>query len=200
MPKYLTMLMLLALLSGCAAMNRLSSEVSSFGAWPGASTAPAFVFDRQPSVAQPQQQMLESAALPALAAAGFKQASSTAAADFVVQLGASVNVDSRLADDFYFHAPFGLQPGWRHLQFGIGAGFGWGYGRFGGPFATPLYVRQVVVLIRDRPSGQTVYETRASNSGASPAINSLLPAMFEAAMAGFPRADATQRQVVTEIQ
>ena len=58
----------------------------------------------------------------------------------------------------------------------------------------------MILLIRDRRSGQPVYETRASNQGSSSAINSLLPAMFEAAMKDFPQGGINPRRVVTEIQ
>jgi hypothetical protein len=65
--------------------------------------------------------------------------------------------------------------------------------------ASTTYLREVVVLIRDRRSGQTVYETRASNSGYSPSINSLLPAMFGAALADFPHRGPNPRHVVMPI-
>ena len=44
-----------------------------------------------------------------------------------------------------------------------------------------------------------LYEARASNDGASPSIESLLPAMFEAAMKDFPHTGINPRKVTTEI-
>ena len=81
-------------------MNRLSSEVSTYGAWPAGADHPTFVFDRLPSQAPESQARLEQAALPALAGAGFRPVEDAAAANYVVQLGASVNADALLIDDF----------------------------------------------------------------------------------------------------
>lgn len=187
-----------ALLAGCASLNRLSSEVSSYGAWPAGAAARTFVFDRLPSQSAESQTRLEQAALPALTGAGFTPVPDAEAANYIVQLGASVNADALLIDDFGFYSPFGLHPGFRHRHFGVGLGFGWGWGRVGGPFAAQTYQREVVVLVRDRRTGRTVYETRAANSGHSPAIDSLLPAMFQAALSGFPDAGTVnRRRIVT---
>lgn len=186
-----------ALLTGCAAMNQLRSEVTSYGAWPPDAAARTFVFDRLPSQSEESQARLEQAALPALTQAGFRQTADPAAANYMVQLGASVSADALLIDDFGFYSPFGWHGGLRPRA-GFGVGLGWGWGRVGIPLATQTYQREVVVLVRDRRSGRTVYETRAANSGYSPAINSLLPAMFGAAMADFPHAgSANRRRIVT---
>ena len=63
----------------------------------------------------------------------------------------------------------------------------------------PTYDREVALLIRDRKTGQPLYEARAVNDGTSPSINALLPAMFEAAMKDFPSAGVNPRRVVTQI-
>jgi hypothetical protein len=82
------------------------------------------------------------------------------------------------------------------------------YGRWGRPFwgppgfgfpPTPIYEREVALLIRDRKSGTPLYEARASNDGTSPGIYALLAAMFEAAMKDFPNGGINPRQVTTEI-
>ncbi|WP_418318398.1 DUF4136 domain-containing protein [Piscinibacter sakaiensis] len=200
MLKSLSLMLVAALLGACATMNNLSSDVSTYGSWPAGQTSPRFVFDRIPSQSAEQQQTLEAAALPALTAAGFRQVDDPAAADYIVQLGATVTADPRWIDDHGFYSPFGWHAGWRHRHFGIGFGGGWGWGRYGGPLASQTYSREVVVQIRDRRSGRTVYETRAANSGYSPSIRSLLPAMFDAAMAGFPNSGgANPRRIVTPI-
>ena len=61
------------LLSGCAAMKSLSSEVSSFGTWPTTRAPGAYAFERLPSqkVDVASQDKIEAAAEPALAEAGF---------------------------------------------------------------------------------------------------------------------------------
>lgn len=179
------------LLGGCAVFNNLHSEVSSYGSWPAERKAGSYVFERLPSQrAQPEvQEKLEAAATPALQAAGFTAATDASSADVIVQLGARVSGNERyLWDD-----PFG----WRgHIYYGRGGPFFrplW----FGPP--TPSYEREVAVLIRDRKTGQPLYETRASNDGGSAAIESLLPAMFAAALADFPAPAINRRNVVTKI-
>lgn len=187
------------LLSGCAAMNRLSSDVSSFGSWPAGRAAASYSFERLPSQQQQpeQQQRLEDAARPALQAAGFREAADPASAEFVVQLGARVTGDERWWYEDRFGGPLGWWGRYPYPRFGIGL---W-HSRFafGGPVST-VYEREVQLLIRDRRSGQTVYETRASNQGASSAIDSLLPAMFAAAMKDFPAVAPQPRRVVTEVR
>ena len=200
MLKILGVVLTTALLGGCAAMNRLGSDVSSFGPWPADRRPAAFVFERLPSQQQQpeQQQMLEDAARPALEAAGFRQVADLAAADYSVQLGARVSADERWLHDDGFGGLLGARSLHRYPRFGLGMGLG--YGRLAyGPIG-PAYEREVILLIRDRRSGQPVYETRASNQGSSSAINSLLPAMFEAAMKDFPQGGINPRRVVTEIQ
>ncbi|MEO8278254.1 MAG: DUF4136 domain-containing protein [Ideonella sp.] len=197
MLKTLTMLLLAALLGGCAAMNQVSSEVSTFGNWPAGTTQPSFVFDRLPSQPAETQNALEDAALPALRSAGFRPAADPSQADYVVQLGASISADPRYVDELDFRSRFGWAGGWHYRRYGFGPG--WGFNAFpGGPIG-PMYQREVVVMVRDRRSGQTVYETRASNSSNSPLINYLLPAMFQAALADFPNPAGSRRNVVTPI-
>lgn len=187
------------LLSGCAAMNRLSSDVSSFGSWPAERRPAAYVFERLPSQQQQpeQQQLLEAAARPALQAAGFSEAAEPAQAEFSVQVGARVTGDERWLHEDRFLGPLGWHGLYRYPRFGVGLG----YGRYTyGGLVNTVYEREVVLLIRDRRSGQLVYETRASNQGQSPVINSLLPTMFAAAMQDFPAVAAEPRRVVTEIR
>ena len=193
MLKSLSLLLAAALLSGCAGMNRLSSDVSSFGSWASGRKPASFTYERLPSQQQlpERQQRLEDAARPALESAGFRQVADGATSDYTVQLGAMISTDER-----YLYDSFGVRGFGRYPRFG----HGWGYGRFGpGPFASPVFEREVLVLIRDRRTGQTVYETRASNSGHSSALDGVLPAMFEAAMKDFPSSGVNPRRVVTQI-
>ena len=104
--------------------------------------------------------------------------------------------DDRLYTADAFGAPFWMRGIWGSPRYGHGLGYGRYYpGRFG----MTTYDREVVVLIRDRQSGQTIYETRATSSGNTSTIDSLLPAMFEAAMKDFPNAATNPRRVVTQI-
>lgn len=196
MLKTWTLLLLAALLGGCASVNQISSEVSTFGNWPAGQTQPSFVFDRLPSQPTETQKALEAAALPALQRAGFKPTNDAGQADYIIQLGANISADPRYLDPLDFNARFGWR-GWHYRHFD--PRWGPGFGQFGVGFAGPAYLREVAVLVRDRRSGQTVYETRAANSSNSPLINYFLPAMFEAALANFPNAAGSRRNVVTPI-
>ena len=63
-------------------------------------------------------------------------------------------------------------------------------GRYGawypGYQGVPYYEREVAVLIRDKKSGEPLYEARANSEGTSAGADHLLPAMFTAALQDFP--------------
>jgi hypothetical protein len=190
----LTLLTATALLTGCAALNTVTSEVSSYSAWPADRQPGTYAFERLPSqqARAEQQQLLEDSARRALEGAGFKPAAEGQASEFVVQLGARVS-----ATEAYYDDPFWWRGGLYYYRYsrpwpyyGVGMGMG---------VPTVNYEREVAVLIRDRKSGQPLYETRASSDGSSPGMKSLLPAMFEAAMKDFPAGSVTPRRVTTEI-
>lgn len=183
-------------LGGCAAMNQLDSDVSTYSQWPSQRKPASYVFERLPSQqARPEQQLaLEAAARPALEKAGFVSAPEGQGADFSVQVGARLTSNERSP----FDDPFWWRGGFQH---------GFGYSRFGrsywpGWYARPessRYEREVAVLIRDRKTGQPLYEARANNDGFSAFVDGVLPAMFEAAMKDFPHAGINPRQVTTEL-
>jgi len=77
---------------------------------------------------------------------------------------------------------------------GLGYGYGWGGSWGGGSY----YVNEVSLLIRDSRTQQTLYETRAQNSGlwADAAVRT---ALFEAAMKDFPQQAVNPRRVTIEI-
>jgi len=176
-----------AALSGCAALTRLPSEVSTFGVWPAGRVPGLYVFERLPSqqTDPARQQALEEAAAPALEAAGFRPADGREAADVTVQLAARlVRVD-----------PVWLGPGWVGVWRGggdpwVGAWWGWG-----GMMDAPRHEREVAVLIRDRAGGQPLYEARAASSGASVLDARTLGAMFDAALKDFPSTGPNPRSV-----
>jgi hypothetical protein len=200
MRKALGVLIATLALTGCAGMRELSSEVSTYSLWPAGRQPSTYTFERLPSqqVHAQQMQLLEDAAHRAMESAGFKLATDPAAADVSVTLGARVTA----TDISPFDDPFWWRGGlWSHRYYGrpyfyrgFGAGFGWPYHHH-----TPVYEREVAMLIRDRKSGQPLYEARVVNDGYSPSINSLLGAMFEAGMKDFPQGGANPRRVVTQI-
>jgi hypothetical protein len=191
------------LLAGCASFSSLTSQVTSHGDWPAGRVAGSYAFERLPSQqADPEpQQRLEDAARGALAAAGFVAAADPAGADVRVQLGARVSALARSPFDdpfwvggvgrpFWSGGPFGRH---RHPGWGPGLGAGW----YGSPF--PRYEHEVGVLIRDRRSGTPLYQAHASNDGLSAELDSVLPAMFSAALKDFPQAVPNPRSVTVPI-
>lgn len=191
-----------ALLGGCAAMDQLHNEVSSYGSWPAGRQAGSYAFERLPSQqAQPErQQVLEDAARPALASAGFTPAPMPEHADYLMQLGVRVSDDSRWydGDPMFWHGG----PRFGHGFGGWGPG-PWGFGGpFGGPWGTGIalrFDREVAVLVRDRATGALLYETHASNYGTSASIDRLLAPMFRAALAGFPGVAPDPRNVTVPL-
>ncbi|HWH82394.1 MAG TPA: DUF4136 domain-containing protein [Burkholderiaceae bacterium] len=190
-------------LGGCASLNQLNSSVSTYGSWPAERKPATFVFERLPSQAEhpERRQQLEDAARGALEAAGFRAAADAGGAEYLMQVGARVTSN----DPWIYNDPLFWRGGWRYGygRFGRGPwGPGWGWGSpWGyGPYDyTPTFEREVALLIRDRKSGALLYEARANNTGPSPAINALLPAMFQAALRDFPNAGPNPRTVTTQL-
>ena len=198
-------LIVAAALGGCAGMNQLSSDVSTFSQWPAQRKPGSYAFERLPSQqANPdQQRTLEDAAARAMESAGFTSATDARNADVSVQLGARVNAQDRSPYDDPFWWRGGLYRsnfGRPHTRAGLGFGLGFGFGFGGlGYSGMPNYEREVAVLIRDKKSGEPLYEARATNDGGSPSINSLLGAMYEAALKDFPASGTNPRRVTTPI-
>jgi hypothetical protein len=194
------------MLGGCASLNNLNSEVTSFGPWPADRQAGTFTFDRLPSqqVHPEHQQMLEDAARGALEAAGFRAAVDSGSAEYLMQLGARIELN----DPWIYNEPLFLDGGWRYGGFGygrwgrrpFGAGPYWGARGYWAPgFDTPTFDREVALVIRDNKTGKLLYETRAASSGFSDSLDAVMPAMFAAALQGFPNAVPQKRSVTTQI-
>lgn len=199
MRKVLSTLIAAAALSACAGLHDLSSEVSTYSLWPAARKPSTYTFERLPSqqANAAQQQLLEDSAHHAMEQAGFTLAGDPKAADVAVTLGARVTAQDRSPydDPFWWHGGlYGYRHfGWPYYYHGFGPPFGYPF------YGTPVYEREVALLIRDRQSGQPLYEARVTNSGYSPSMNSLLSAMFDAAMVDFPYAGPNPRRIVTHI-
>jgi hypothetical protein len=189
----LSVLFVALAVSACASFNQLNSDVSTYSRWPADRKPASYAFERLPSQeSRPDsQQRLEDAARGAIEAAGFTPAANRNDAEFIVQLAARVNANERSI----YEDPFWWRGGLYYGYYGRGY---WGPG-FGMGLSTPTYEREVAVLVRDRKSGTPLYEARASNDGTSPSIDSLLPAMFEAALKDFPYGGVSPRKVTTEI-
>jgi hypothetical protein len=187
--------------SGCASLYNVDADVSSFSRWPAGRTPATYAFERLPSQqAQPQQaQMLEDAARPAIEGAGLVAAPEGGAADVMVQLGARITEYDRSPFDDPFW--YGGRGPW-HRPFV--------YGRFGRPFwgpgwrrgywdsyDSPYYDREAAVLIRDKRSGEPLYESRATSQGPTTGLTTVLPSLFVAAMKDFPAGSTTNPHRVT---
>ena len=185
-------------LGGCAALHRVDSDVSTYSQWPAERKPASYAFERLPSqqTRAEHQQTVEDAARAALEAAGFTPAADPASADVSVQLGARiVGVDRILYDDpFWWHG--GLYR-WRG-PYRYSAGFG--SSAFGMRWVEPLsYEFEVMLLLRDRQSGQALYEAHASTSSTSPTFGSVMPALFEAALKDFPNGGVNPRRVSVQL-
>jgi hypothetical protein len=208
MTKTIAALLAAAALAGCASLNSVYSDVSSFSRWPTERAPATYVFERLPSQqAQPQQaQMLEDAARAAIEGAGFSPAAEGSAADVSVQIGARITATDRspFYDPFWYggygawHRPFVYgrygRPYWGPGWYG-GWGPGW-HGAYWGP-EFPSYEREVAILIRDRRSGEPLYEARAVSEGTTAGVATALPAMFLATMTDFPKGSAANPHRVT---
>ena len=186
----LTLLLAAAALSGCAALNSVTSDVSSFGEWPSARKPGTFAFERLPSqqTRAAETDALEAAARPALLKAGFTAVAAGAEPEVLVQVGSRVGrSEPTWAAPIWWGGSFGY---YRHGPW-IGPRWGLNY-----QYDALRYDREVAVLIRDRSSGKPLFEARASNEGiASNASGNTLAAMFEAAMLDFPRLGMNPRRV-----
>jgi hypothetical protein len=180
-----------ALLAGCASTYVLDNQVQSFSQLATVPAQPTYRFERSLSQqADPAQQALEGLADPALYKAGFRR--DDAAPKYSVQVGARTERTlSPYADPYW--GPWGWGGGWG-LGFG-GRHFGLG---LGGPWPSTdsyWFHREVSVVVRELASNRVVYETHAVNDGPWFDNRSVLPAMFEAAMQGFPNPPQGPRRV-----
>ena len=173
------------LIGGCATSYVLDNQVQAFAGSATLTQPATYRFDRLPSQqADPGQAQLEAWADPALHAGGLRR--DDAAPRYAVQVIArSQAILSPWAD------PWDFAGGW---------GFGgprWGFGvRHRFPAADyPWYQRDVTVIVREVAGNKVVFESRATNTGPWRDHAAVLPAMFRAAMQGFPAPPQGPRRV-----
>ncbi len=197
----LVIVLLAALLTGCAGLRRVDSEVSTFTRWPVATSlsgAPgtSFRFERLPSqeasgpaLGELSQDALEAAARQALERRGLVHA--PGAARLVVQLGRT-----RLTQ------PGGEISAWPGTGVSLGTGTAGSFIGLSFPLIRhdpPWILRELSVVMRDSQSHAVVYETRARHSGPWTDGALIWPAMLEAALDGFPQPPQPVRRVKVEI-
>ena len=187
----------LSLLTGCASMRLIDSDVVSVAAVPsGMSLQGAkYRFERLPSqVHNPEAGLAEQQAQAAMTAVGLVRDDA----------GASLSVMVGFSGAQYLADPWGrpLAPGWTpYGNIAIGSGFGSHIGLgMGMRFPPPThYRREVSLIMRDLKSGQVVYETRASHSGPWSDSVPIFGILFQAALANFPNPPAGPRRVNIEL-
>jgi len=180
--RWFGLLGLVALLAACSGHYLLDNQVQTFSRLPATPAEPTYRHDRLPSQQGPAQAQLEAMADSALRKAGWRRDDTNAR--YTVQASAQLQ---RVV------SPWGWQGGgWTgfglaHHGVGVMAGL---------PLMeTPWHQRDVALIIRELPSNAVVYETHASNSGPWLDPGVAFPAMFDAALQGFPTPPAGPRRV-----
>jgi hypothetical protein len=177
-----------ALLAACGALNTVTSEVTTFSEWPTDRKPGRYAFERLPSQKANAQRTaeLEEAAAKALAKAGFTAAPDAAQADVIVQVGARISrTEISPWDDplwWRWGGSYWRSPYWRHPRSAYYAGLHADW--------HSRYERNVALLLRDRASGTPLFEAHSQTEGGTSGDATLIAAMFEAALTGFPAKDA----------
>lgn len=181
-----------SLLAACAGLRIVDSQVLAVANLPTgyALQGASYRFERLPSqVNNPEAGLAEQQAEQALAAVGLQR--NDAGARLSVLVGFQ-------GTQMYFDpwaGPYGGLSLGRGNHWGSGVGVGLGMRL---P-PTPMYRREVSLILRDLVSGQVVYETRASHDGPwSDSVN-IFATLFKAALANFPNPPAGPQRVNIEI-
>lgn len=197
-PRVLLAAGLAALLAGCATSYKLDNQVQTFSQLAALPSPATYRFERSLSQqADPAQQALEALADPALHQAGLRRDDS--APRYSVQVSARTQRTLSPFSDPW--DPWG-RGGW-------GGGWSLGYGGphhlgigFGMPFPRQdsyWFRREVSVVVRELASNRVVYETHALNDGPWLDNRAVLPAMFQAALQGFPNPPPGPRRVDVQV-
>jgi hypothetical protein len=183
LPRLLGWLVLAAvLLSGCATGYLLDNRVLTISGFTAVPAQPTYRFERLPSQETPFQAQLEETADIALHNAGLRRNDGNPR--YTVQITARLQ---RILSPWATPWHYRRWPGW-----------GWRgpYHAIPHPmFGDLWYQREVGVIVRELPSNRVVYESHAVNDGPWLEAKAVLPAMFEAALQGFPNPPAGPRRV-----
>jgi hypothetical protein len=180
----------LLLLSGCAATYTLDNTVQSFSQLTALPAPASYRFERLPSQQDISQPQLEAMADPALNQAGLRR--DDASPRYSVQISARLQRTLSPWADPWDRYPFGWGAGWHHR-------YGAGLGAWSPYDSPPWYHREVNVIVRDLGSNRVVFESRAVNDAPWRESADVLPAMFQAAMQGFPNPPPGPRTVNIEL-
>lgn len=186
--RFFAVLLAAVALSGCATGFLLDNQVQTFSHLTAVPAPATYRFERLPSQqVDPAQNALEALADPALHRVGFRRDDATPRYGIQVSARASRRL-SPYADPWdSWGGGWGFGFGGR----GVGVGIGMPFGRM----ESPWYHREVSIIVRELGSNRVVYETHASNDGPWLDNNAVLPAMFDAALQGFPMPPPGPRRV-----
>lgn len=195
---------LAGLLGGCASSRVVGSEVNSFARWSPAPPAPgsSYRFERLPSQQQADlpQARLEGLAQAALAKVGLQHNPQTASLSVQVSASSQPMLRSRWDGGYYPYASPNIFIGGGSGGGGASVGVGFGFGFPLGGMDTPLYRREVSIVMRELRSNVAVYETRAVSEEPWLDTDPVLSAMLDAALRGFPVPPAGPRRVNVEVK
>jgi len=185
-------LVVTALLAGCASTLRMDNTVQSFSTLTEVPAASGYRYERLPSQRQDAAQpRLEAIADAALARVGLRR--DDASPTFTVQVWSRM----QYAVSPWAQPRWGGWSGWGGVGLGShqGLGLGMGIGFPIGGIDSPWYQREVGLILREAASGRVVYETHAFHEGYWIDPARAWPALLEAALQGFPQPPAGVRRV-----
>lgn len=192
------------LLSGCSGLRIVDSQVAAFSKLDTFAAQTSWRFERLPSqqsldpAQATRQSKLEAMAAQALTQVGFKPQAEQdgAAAKYSVQLSAQIQRLPRGPFDDPWGG-FGMgMPGRDYVVTGSGQVI---YTSLLMRIEQPWYVREIGLIVRDTADNRVVYETKAQHEGRWADDDAVLPAMFTAALQGFPKPPEGKRTVNIEI-
>ncbi|WP_096698596.1 DUF4136 domain-containing protein [Polaromonas sp. AER18D-145] len=191
---------LVGLLGGCASSRVVGSEVNSFARWAPTPPAPGsgYRFERLPSQqADISQARLEGLAQAALARVGLQHNPQAASLSVQVSASSQPMLRSRWDGGYYPYGNPNIFIGGGSGGGGANVGFSFGFPL--GGMETPIYRREVSIVMRELRSNVAVYETRAVSEEPWLDTDPVLSAMLDAALRGFPVPPAGPRRVSVEI-
>ena len=195
--KNIVVLTVAVLLSGCSTVRLVDSDISTF-ATPAAQSIAVpitYRFERLPSEQAEGQARneLEALAQSEFLKVGLQRDDRTP--QFSVQLNVRVVRDPMAPWDDPRYTTGYVTPYPTVGRFGTV----WRSPSLNLMFEMPYFRRDVHVVVRRIADNQVVFESRANHDGRWPDDEHVLPAMFQAALQGFPNSPQGPRRVVVEI-
>lgn len=190
----MALLAVAVLLAGCSGMRIVDSDVQAYTTRQGVTEPMTYRFERTPSQqarGEPQDR-LEAIVQDELTKVGMQRREA--------EPRYSVSFEVRLARDP--RAPWDDPPYWGAMRGGVivtPTGTIVHVPMVAMQFDMPYYRREVHLLVRRLSDGQLVFESRANHDGRWSDDEAVLPAMFEAALRGFPHPPQGLRRVIVEI-